>query len=206
MIKILYEDDYIMAVNKPPGILVIPSPKNEKNTLTDKINDELKNRNLTVKAHPGHRLDRDTSGVIIYAKGKKMQHEVMQLFHNKKVEKKYIAVASGRMSKDQGEINFNIENKPAVTRYKVIRKTGEFTVCEVELLTGRTNQIRIHFKDIGHPLLGESKFAFRKDFKIKFKRTALHSAWIKFPHPVTGKMMELTAPIPDDMKMFVEEK
>jgi 23S rRNA pseudouridine1911/1915/1917 synthase len=203
MLEILFEDEYLIAINKPAGLLVIPTPKNEKNTLTDKINDEFAKRGLEVRAHPCHRIDRETSGVIIYAKGKKMQQKIMDLFHLKKVSKKYMAVASGEMSKDFGEINHNIENKPAITRYKVLKKTADYTVCEVEILTGRTNQIRIHFKNIGHPLLGESKYAFRKDFKIKFKRTALHSLEIRFVHPETREEISICAPIPEDMKRFI---
>jgi 23S rRNA pseudouridine1911/1915/1917 synthase len=201
--EILFEDEHMLAINKPSGILVIPTPKNEKNTLTDRLNDLFEKRGLDVRAHPCHRIDRDTSGVILYAKGKKMQKKIMDLFHEKKVFKKYIAVASGMMPDDSGEIKYNIENKPAVTRYRVLKKTEEYTVCEVEILTGRTNQIRIHFKNIGHPLLGETKYAFRKDFKIKLKRTALHSQQIKFIHPETGENITIIAPIPEDMKRFI---
>ena len=201
--EILFEDDYLLAINKPSGLLVIPTPKNEKNTLTDKINEEFDRRGLEIRAHPCHRIDRETSGIILYAKGKKMQQKIMNLFHDKKVYKKYIAIASGLIKNDHGEIKHNIENKPAVTKYKVLKKTDDYTVCEVEILTGRTNQIRIHFKNIGHPLLGETKYAFRRDFKIKFKRTALHSFEIRFIHPETRKEIDLTAPIPEDMKKFM---
>ena len=204
MIDIIYEDEYIIAVNKPAGVLVIPTSKNEKNTLTDRINEELNKRGMQIKSHPCHRIDRETSGVIIYAKGKKMQQKIMELFHGKKVSKKYIAVVNGIILDDEGEIKYSIENKPAVTLYKVIKRNEDYTVCEVEILTGRTNQIRIHFKNIGHPLLGETKYAFRKDFKIKFKRTALHSAEIRFIHPQTNEEMTFTAPVPEDMKRFMD--
>jgi 23S rRNA pseudouridine1911/1915/1917 synthase len=205
MIDIIYEDDFLIAINKEPGVLVIPTPKNEKNTLTDRLNAELLKRGLSVKSHPCHRLDRDTSGVILFAKGKKMQQKIMELFHERKVSKQYVAVASGSIKNTDGEIKFNIENKPAITRYKVLKRTDDYTVCEVEILTGRTNQIRIHFKDIGHPLLGETKYAFRRDFKIRFKRTALHSFRMSFIHPGTGKQIALEAPLPEDMKVFMEE-
>ena len=198
MIEIIFEDPYLMIVNKPSGLLVIPTPKNEKNTLTNKLNEILLKRNESVKAHPCHRLDRDTSGLIIYAKGKSVQQKMMTLFHENHVSKKYFAIASGYIDKKEGTINFRIEGKTAITKYKVIEQNENYTVVEIELLTGRTNQIRIHFKDIGHPLLGETKFAFRKDFKIKFKRLALHSHSIEFTHPVTNEKMFFNIPMPDE--------
>ena len=198
MIEIIFEDPYLMIVNKPSGLLVIPTPKNEKNTLTNKLNEILLKRNESVKDHPCHRLDRDTSGLIIYAKGKSVQQKMMTLFHENHVSKKYFAIASGYIDKKEGTINFRIEGKTAITKYKVIEQNENYTVVEIELLTGRTNQIRIHFKDIGHPLLGETKFAFRKDFKIKFKRLALHSHSIEFTHPVTNEKMFFNIPMPDE--------
>lgn len=204
MISIIYEDDYIMAVNKPSGILVIPAPESTGKTLTDHIDDILEKRGVRTKSHPCHRIDRETSGVILYAKGKKMQKDMMQLFHDNKVKKKYLAVASGYIKKNEGEIKSPISGKAAVTIYKIIKRTEDYTVVEVQILTGRTNQIRIHMKSIGHPLIGESKFAFRKDFKIKMKRVALHSMSVEFPHPVTGENLKLEAPIPSDMKKFTD--
>jgi len=203
MLEIIYEDDFLIAINKPSGILVIPTPKNEKNTLTDLINLEFKKRNLTVKAHPCHRLDRETSGVILYAKGKSMQQKAMELFHTHSIKKKYIALASGDILKKEGEITVNLEGKNAITKYKVLKSNKDYSVVEVEPLTGRTNQIRIHFKYIGHPLLGETKFAFRKDFKIKFKRVALHAKNLEFIHPQTNQLLKLEAPIPSDIKNYI---
>ncbi|OHD14063.1 MAG: hypothetical protein A2086_12060 [Spirochaetes bacterium GWD1_27_9] len=171
--------------------------------MTNLINEELEKRGLTVKAHPCHRLDRDTSGLIIYAKGKKNQQKVMDLFHNNLINKRYFAVASGLIEKKEGSINFNIEGKNAITKYKVIKQTSDFTSLDIELLTGRTNQIRIHFKMIGHPLLGETKFAFRKDFKIKLKKLALHSRQIEFIHPITNEKLTLESSIPEEFLKFI---
>jgi 23S rRNA pseudouridine1911/1915/1917 synthase len=203
MIDIIYEDEFIIAVNKPSGVLVIPTPKNETNTLTDKINLEFQKRGLSVKAHPCHRLDRETSGIILYAKGKKMQQRMMELFHEHSIKKIYIAIASGNITKKAGEIKLYIEGKPAITNYRVLKSTTDYSIVEVEPLTGRTNQIRIHFKHIGHPLLGETKFAFRKDFKIKFKRVALHAHELEFIHPETKELIKLVAPIPEDINKYI---
>ncbi len=203
MYKIIYEDEFLMGVNKPSGMLTIPTPKNEKNTLTHLLNQELEKRGLTIKAHPCHRLDRETSGIILYAKGKKMQQEIMDLFHKHQAKKLYIAFIRGIPPKKEATINITIEGKPAITKYRVIQERPGFCVVEIEPLTGRTNQIRIHFKKIGYPLLGETKYAFRKDFAIKFKRVALHAKELEFIHPQTKQKILFTAPLPDDMQKLL---
>ena len=204
MLDILYEDDSILCVNKSAGTLVIPTIKNEKNTLTMELCQYLADKNQTVKAHPCHRLDRDTSGVIIYAKGKKNQQAVMNFFHSKLIKKTYLAVANGKIKNDSGSIRKKIDSKSAVTNYQVVKKTEKYTVVDIDLLTGRTNQVRIHFQSIGHPLLGDFKFGIRKEFKIKMKRTALHAYSISFPHPANHQLMTLTAPVPPDLHKFLE--
>lgn len=203
MYKIIYEDEFLIAVNKPSGMLIIPTPENEKNTLTHLLNQELEKQGLTIKAHPCHRLDRETSGIILYAKGKKMQQDMMDLFHKHLIKKIYWAFVRGIPPKKEASINIPIEGKPAITKYKVKEERPGFSVVEIQLLTGRTNQIRIHFKKIGYPLLGETKYAFRKDFAIKFKRVALHAKELEFIHPKTKQKILLTAPLPDDMQKLL---
>jgi len=204
--KIIYEDEQLIVVDKSSGMLVIPTPKKETNTLTDLLNRELDERGIETNAHPCHRLDRETSGLIIYAKGKSVQQKMMEQFKLRAVKKVYIAFVNGRVAKDFDIITKRIYNRnknrsdEASTKYKTIEKRGDFTIVEVEPVTGRTNQIRIHFKSIGHPLVGESVFAFRKDYKLKFKRVALHAAYIRFAHPVTKKLLEFSAPLPGDME------
>ena len=206
--KIIYEDDWIMVVDKPSGMLVIPTPKKETNTLTDLLNRDLDERGIEANAYPCHRLDRETSGLILYAKGKKVQGLMMDEFKKRAVKKSYTAFAQGVVKNDSGVIKKYIFNRnkkreePAETRYKVVVRKRGFTVVEAEPVTGRTNQIRIHFKEIGHPLLGETVYAFRKDFKLKFKRVALHAASIEFVHPMTGKKMKFESPLAQDMLAF----
>ena len=203
--RIVYEDDAIIVVDKPSGMLVIPTPKGETNTLTDLLNRGLDDRGVGVNAYPCHRIDRETSGLVIYAKGKAMQRKVMDQFHEKRVSKHYVAFVHGRVKKDFDTISKSIYNKSkhkhdsAVTKYRVSERRKDFTVLEAEPVTGRTNQIRIHFAMIGHPLVGESVYAFRRDFALRFRRTALHARRVEFGHPVTGKRLVFTAPIPDDM-------
>lgn len=203
--RIIYEDEYIIIIDKPAGMLVIPTPKKEKNTLTELLNRELDERRIKANAYPCHRLDRETSGLIIYAKGKKMQQVMMEEFRKREVKKTYIAFIHGRPRKDFDFIKKPIYNRnkkrdePAVTRYKVLERHEYFSVIEAEPITGKTNQIRLHMKYIGHPLVGESVFAFRKDFKLRFKRAALHAKSVEFTHPVTNKRIIFRSELPEDM-------
>lgn len=202
--KILYEDDSIIAVDKPAGMLVIPTPNGERNTLTALLNKELDARGIAANTYPCHRIDRETSGLILYAKGKRAQQAVMEEFRHHRVRKSYLAFVHGRLVKKAGIIDRPVEGKRSVTKYRVIEERKVFSVVEAEPLTGRTNQIRIHFKSVGHPLVGERKFAFAKDYKLKFRRAALHSQKIEFAHPVTNKPLALSAPVPADMAAFLE--
>lgn len=210
--RIIYEDDFLIVVDKPSGMLVIASPGNETNTLTDLLNRELDERKVETNAHPCHRLDRETSGLVLYAKGKKMQALLMDEFSKRAVKKAYIAFVHGKVKKNFDIIEKKIYNRnkdrmqQAATKYTVTERHDDFTVVEAQPITGRTNQIRIHFADIGHPLVGESLFAFRKDFKLKFKRVALHATYLKFIHPVTKKTIEFSSPLPKDMENFLKEE
>jgi 23S rRNA pseudouridine1911/1915/1917 synthase len=207
---IIAEDDALIVVNKPSGMLVIPAPGKERNTLTQVLNEELDHRGLEVNAYPCHRLDAETSGVILYAKGKAVQQTMMELFKQRKVRKEYLAFVRGRVQKKQGTITFPIMNSqkqredPAITRYKVVSMSEHFSVVEVMPETGRKNQIRIHFKQIGHPLLGERVYAFKKDFPLTFKRVALHALSLSFPHPCTNAPVMFSAPLAEDMRAFLE--
>ena len=210
--RIIYDDEYLMVVDKPAGMLVIPTPKKEKNTLTDLLNRELDKRGVEANAHPCHRIDRETSGLIIYAKGKKMQAMMMDEFKNRAVKKSYIAFVHGTVKEKFGVIDNAIFNpnkgrkESAQTKFTVVGRHKDFTVVEAVPVTGRLNQIRIHMKRLGHPLVGESVFAFRKDFKLKFKRDALHASYLRFKHPATGEAVEFKSPLPEDMQMLLQNQ
>ncbi len=203
-IPIVYEDECLLVVNKPQGLLVIPAPGETTRTLTGILNEDLKRRAVSYRLHPCHRLDRETSGLIIYAKGKSVQKKLMDEFRYRHVRKKYIAFLQGILPKNEGKISQPIENSSAITEYKVIERRSNFTVIEAMPLTGRTNQIRIHFKNIGHPLVGETRFAFRRDFKLKAKRLCLHAGELEFNHPVTQEKIHLYAELSQDLKKFLE--
>ena len=209
--KIIYEDGQVIVVDKPSGMLVIPTPHKETNTLTDLLNRELDARGTEVNAYPCHRTDRETSGLILYAKGKAIQAAMMEEFKKRAVKKAYIAFVHGQVKNKFDTIKRDIYNKSkgrkedAETKYTVIEKRKDFTILEAVPVTGRTNQIRIHLKSIGHPLVGESVYAFRKDFELKFKRAALHAAYLRFTHPVTKKTLEFKSSLPEDMENFLKD-
>ena len=197
--KIVYEDEAVLVVDKPPGLLTIATPKKEKYTLSSLLN-----------AYPCHRLDRETSGLILFAKTKGIQQGLMDEFRNRKVKKRYIAFAQGILKQKSGIISRKVQDnpyepaRPAFTKYRVVEARNGFSIVEVVPVTGRTNQIRIHFKQLGHPLVGERRFAFAKDFKIKFRRVALHAADLGFIHPLTGRAMSFHSELPADMQEFLK--
>lgn len=196
--KIIFEDDSILVVDKPAGMLTVPTPKKERHTLSSLLN-----------AYPGHRLDRETSGLILFARNRQIQQVLMDAFKEKRVKKRYIALVQGRLERKNATISRPVQDNPyglakhAITQYRLLEERKGFSVIEVIPLTGRTNQIRIHFQQIGHPLVGERRFAFAKDFPIKFRRTALHSADLEFEHPVTKKEMSFHCALPMDMQSFL---
>lgn len=208
--EIVYEDEHIFVINKSSGMLVVPTPKGETNTLTGLLNKELDGRGAETNAYPCHRIDRDTSGLVIYAKGKAVQQAVMEQFKRRLVKKTYIAFVHGIVRRDSNTLKGSVYNPKKrktelmITRFRVIERKKDFTVVEVEPVTGRTNQIRIHFKLLGHPLVGESVYAFRKDFRLRFKRAALHAKAIEFDHPVTRRRMNFSLPLADDMVNFLK--
>lgn len=202
-IPVVYEDDWLLVVDKPCGLLCIPTPRNEQRTLTSILNEDLKKRGLSYRLHPCHRLDRETSGLVVYAKGKSVQKKMMLEFKQRKVKKTYIAFIAGIPSRNEGQINFPIDGREAITKYKIIEKTKDFAIVEANPVTGRTNQIRIHFKHIGHPVLGERKYAFRRDFKVKAKRLCLHAKALSFAHPVTGELVDLSCALGAGMAGFL---
>ena len=202
-IPIVYEDDWLLIVNKPAGLLSVPTPKKESRTLTSILNQDAQEKGAKYSLYPCHRLDRQTSGLIIYAKGKAVEGKISDAFRSRLVQKKYIAFVHGKLKQRQGEIDFAIEGKNALTKYKVLQEKSNYSVVEVSPLTGRTNQIRLHFKYAGHPLVGEDRFAFRKDFVLRFKRVCLQAMGLCFKHPVTGKCLNISIDLSQDLKGFL---
>lgn len=210
-VKVLYEDDFYIVFDKPAGLLVIPADKGRQRTLTDIVNQLHSAVGPGWRLHPCHRIDQETSGAIVYAKGKKAQQIMMDLFRKRAVAKTYIAFVHGKLKRTTGEFRNPVRDPyrrlarpaPAVTQYKVIQVKKYFSVVEVQPVTGRTNQIRIHFSEAGHPLVGDRKFAFARDYALKFRRTALHAASLAWTHPVSRQKIHVHCDVPKDMKDFL---
>lgn len=208
--NIEFEDEYVIVLNKKSKILVHRA-KNEKYTLTSLLNEELKKKKE--EAFPCHRLDRETTGLIIYAKDKRIQRAVMEEFKKRKVGKKYLAFVQGRLKKKRGKLEGYILDKEgrlfrerprrAETLYKVVKEYRGFSVLELQPLTGRRNQLRIQLAKIGHPVLGEDKYALRRDFPVNLRRLALHAYFLSFIHPVSKERIEIKIDLPEDMKRFL---
>ncbi len=216
-INILYEDDQYIAFFKPAGLLAVPADKGEEQSLTEIVNIEFASRPEAMeglKLHPCHRIDRDTSGVMLFAKGQPARDQMMNLFRARMVQKKYIAFVHGKVLHPRGEMKSRLKedissgdrNSMSITRYALKQQFRKFAVVEVTPLTGRTNQIRIHFKEVGNPLVGENKFVYRKDFDLKFKRTALHASELSFVQPYTKEKIRVEAELSQDMQNFLEKE
>ncbi|MFH0771874.1 MAG: RluA family pseudouridine synthase [Candidatus Omnitrophota bacterium] len=216
-LDIIYEDEDIIVLNKPPFMAVHPGAGIHSGTLVNALLHHCGNLSTVNDSRPGivHRLDKDTSGVMVVAKNNAGHTELARQFKERRVKKRYVALVSGIMELDEGIIDLPIGRHPthrekmavrhdseknAITEYKVIRRFGNFTAVSLNLKTGRTHQIRVHMAHIGHPLLGDSKYGGKGG---KFPRQALHSCYLNFTHPRTGENMEFTAKLPADMKEAV---
>jgi 23S rRNA pseudouridine1911/1915/1917 synthase len=206
--RIIFEDEYLLVLEKIAKILILPSPKKEKYTLTSLLGQKLRQ-----SVYPCHRLDRETSGLIIYAKSRAFQERIMNEFRGGKVKKRYLAFVKGKMRQPKGVLSgyildregkkFGEKPKKATTSYTVLKEYSGFSLIELTPLTGRTNQLRIQLAEIGHPILGERKYAFGRDFAVNFKRLALHACFMSFTHPVSRKLMQFRLDLPQDMKAFL---
>jgi len=204
-IPILFENDECLVFEKPSGLLVTETPKEKVKTLVNIVNHQYKNQRDERKLFPCHRLDRETSGVILFAKGKKNQKILMDLFRERNIKKTYIAIVQGQLKKRLGNIQTSIEKKQAQTKFEVQKIKDQFSVLVVEPLTGRTNQIRIHLKSIGHPVVGDRKFSIVKHFPVKFKRAALHANLLTWKDPFSGNTLEVRSELPEDLRMLLEK-
>jgi RluA family pseudouridine synthase len=216
-LKILYEDKDILVVDKPAGLLSVATKTNKTRTAYYFLADYLRkgcpksrNRIFTV-----HRLDQWTSGVLVFAKSEEIKLHLQARW--KETEKKYLAVVHGCLPKKQGVItSYLAENKAFIvysthdpakgklarTAYKVLRETDRFSLLEVDLLTGRKNQIRVHLADYGYPIVGDRKYGKAAD---KFRRLALHSKSISFKHPATGRRLTFQTKPPDYFRRLLAD-
>lgn len=210
-INIVYEDDAFLILNKPAGIPVHPSMDHYTDSLSNGIAFYFSKICLKKKIRPVNRIDKDTSGIVIFAKNEYIQECLIRQMKSKQFVKKYIAVVNGNLDNSVGTINAPIARKEgsiiercvnsngdnAITHYKVLKRTANYDIVECILETGRTHQIRVHFAHIDHSLLGDTLYGTHSDL---IKRQALHSYEVNFIHPITKQNVKYIADIPEDLK------
>lgn len=217
-ITVVYEDEWLLVVDKPAGMVVHPAPGHPTGTMVN----ALRGRGIAGgdAYRPGivHRLDRDTSGLLIVAKDPAVHRRLQEMIRRREVQRRYIALIHGRPSSVSGTIEAPVGRDPrrrvgmavggiaarsAVTHFRITEELGDLTLVEVRLETGRTHQIRVHFLAIGHPIVGDPMYA-RRDV-LNIGRQFLHSAVLGFSHPVSGLAMRFESPLPADLALALAE-
>lgn len=219
-IDIIYEDSSVIVVNKPRGLVVHPAPGNRDGTLVNALLFHCSDlAGVGGVQRPGivHRLDKDTSGLMVVAKDNLAYLGLVSQIKMHRVKREYIAIVHGAVKPDSGSIDapigrhpvdrkrmavVNKGGRPAVTHFRVIHRFDDFTVVRCTLETGRTHQIRVHMSFIGHPVVGDPVYSRRKN-PFQISGQALHSAHLEFDHPRTGERMAFDADIPEDMQKIV---
>lgn len=240
-IDIVYEDDDLLVVNKPAGMVVHPGHGNYSGTLINALIFHFENLPNNSSERPGlvHRIDKDTSGLLVIAKTEQSMAHLSNQFAKKTSEREYVALVWGNMEEDEGTIEGHIgrhpknrlqntvyegedidKGKPAITHYKVIERLGYVTLVSCKLETGRTHQIRVHMKHIGHTLFNDERYGGERILKgttfTKYKqfvdncfkvlpRQALHARTLGFVHPTTGKFLKFESEIPEDIAQCIEK-
>jgi 23S rRNA pseudouridine1911/1915/1917 synthase len=213
-LDILFEDEHLLAVNKPPNMLVHPLSYHLMDTLANGVIYHWQQQGLGSKFRAASRLDKDTSGVMLIAKNSYCCHQLAGQMKNGVCRRDYLAVVQGRIAADAGSIDTPIgrpdagslifgvtaQGKAAVTHYTVMQRFAGASLIKVRLETGRTHQIRVHLSHIGHPLMGDDLYGGSLEL---IRRQALHSWRLGFTHPVTGKHLQLEAPLPADMTALI---
>lgn len=240
-LDIVYEDDTLLVVNKPAGMVVHPGHGNYSGTLINALVYHFENLPNNSSDRPGlvHRIDKDTSGLLVIAKTEEAMAHLSKQFFDKTSEREYVALVWGNVEEDEGTVEGNIgrhpknrlqntvyegdeaeKGKPAVTHYKVLERFGYVTLVSCKLETGRTHQIRVHMKHIGHTLFNDERYGGEKILKgttfTKYKqfvdncfkilpRQALHAKTLGFIHPKTGEPMSFNTEIPEDIQACIEK-
>ena len=240
-LDIVFEDEAVVVVNKPAGMVVHPGHGNYSGTLINALTFHFDNLPNNSSNRPGlvHRIDKDTSGLLVIAKTEEVMTNLSKQFFNKTTEREYVALVWGNVEEDEGTIEGNIgrhpknrlqntvfegddaeKGKPAVTHFKVLERFGYVTLLSCKLETGRTHQIRVHLKHIGHTLFNDERYGgdsilkgthfskYKQFVENCFKvlpRQALHARTLGFVHPFSGEKMRFETPVPEDMELCLEK-
>ncbi|HEC96653.1 MAG TPA: RluA family pseudouridine synthase [Nitrospirae bacterium] len=225
-IEVIYRDEDLIVVNKPPGMVMYPAAGHSGGTLMNAIarhTDRLATVGAPVRPGVVHRIDKDTSGLVVVALSDEAYYGLVSQFKERTIERRYIALVYGSMKEDAGEIELKIgrsplhrkkmstrvkRGKPARTAWRVLEHYSMATMIAAKLATGRTHQIRVHFSALGHPVLGDRDYGKKTSLRLnnmvlKIPRQMLHAKRLGFSHPVTGKWLEFRVPLPEDMMEIV---
>jgi 23S rRNA pseudouridine1911/1915/1917 synthase len=217
--SLVFEDNHIIVVNKSAGTLTVPTDRDEKSTLVDRVSVYLSHSRGNRPACVVHRLDRDVSGLLVFAKHEPIAEQLIAQFKQQKPQRTYTAIVAGVISKDgtfrSNVVTGNTEERvdsPAtpitetvITHYRVLKRMSDATLVEATLETGRRNQIRVHFAHAGHPLLGDPRYRSeggKHRYWIR-ERLALHASSLGFQHPTTGQPMMFESPLPSAFQNFL---
>ena len=221
-IQIIYEDNDILVINKPKGMVVHPGNGNPDGTLANAVmalcGETLSGIGGQIRPGIIHRIDKDTSGVIVVAKNDKSHIDISNQIKNRETSKKYIALVRGIIKEDEATINMPIgrstkdrkkmavrkDGKEAITHFKVLKRYEEYTLLDLKIDTGRTHQIRVHLAEIGHPVIGDYVYSNGKN-QFNVIGQMLHSKEIEFTHPITKERMKFEAPLPKYFEEVIEK-
>lgn len=214
-LNIIYEDEYLLVLNKPCNTPVHPSHNNYTNSLSNGVKFYFDSIGLNKKIRPVNRLDKDTTGLVVFAKSEYIQEQLIKQMEKGIFEKKYLALVEGTLDKKQGTINLPIARKmpsiiercvreedgeKAITNFNVLKEFNNISLIEFKLETGRTHQIRVHSMAIGHPILGDTLYGNPSNL---IARQALHSYFISFIHPIKKEQVQFMAPVPSDFENII---
>jgi 23S rRNA pseudouridine1911/1915/1917 synthase len=215
-LDIIYEDEYMIVINKEAGIPTHPSKNHYMGTLANGLMYHLMGEGRDITIRPVNRLDKNTSGLVLFAKSSHIQHLMSLESYKHNISKEYLAIAQGSVEADSDTVDAPIakerehsikrvvreDGARAVTHYRVIERYGDYTLLSIFLETGRTHQIRVHMAYIGHPLLGDDLYGGSQE---EIKRHALHAYNIKMLHPILHNDLKFTAELPEDMRLLIKK-
>jgi 23S rRNA pseudouridine1911/1915/1917 synthase len=213
-LDVLFEDRHVIAINKPPGIVIYPAAGHRSGTILNALvarGTKLASTGSPLRPGVVHRLDKETSGVMLFAKDNQAYLDLVRQFREREIEKVYLALIYGNPARDSGEIRSLIRRgREALTTYTVEKRLDGAALVRVTIITGRTHQIRVHFASSGYPVLGDKTYGKKTLLKrhgrtVRFNRQMLHAFRFTFRHPVQGGVIVLSAPVPHDMDMAINE-
>lgn len=216
-VKIVYEDAFLLVVDKAKGIVTNTMPGKRTQSVKSILDEYVKRTNRTFAVHTVHRLDRETSGLLLFAKRRDVQQMLTDNWKDLVVDRRYIAVCEGVMEKDNGTVcswlmddrmfvthSSPVDNggKESTTHYRTLKRGKEYSLVEMKLDTGRKNQIRVHMQDLNHSIAGDYKYGAQTD---PIGRICLHAYKLAFQHPITGEFLKFDTPIPEAFKNLVKK-